>query len=83
MAERLRRQPAELLHMGSTPIPSSNAEPLYSIANFLWALKKEGLKETTIVQNYSKVLRNLEKNCSLRNPDTVLSYLASKEISGR
>ena len=67
--------------MGSIPIPSSNTEPLYSIANFLWELKKEGLKETTIVQNYSKVLRNLEKNCNLRNPDTILSYLASKEIS--
>jgi len=40
------------------------------MANFLWELKKEGLKETTIVQNYSKVLRNLEKNCNLRNPDT-------------
>jgi hypothetical protein len=65
--------------MGSTPIPGSNSEPLYSIANFLWELKKEGLKETTIVQNYSKVLRNLEKNCNLRNPDTILSYLASKE----
>lgn len=52
----------------------------YSIPNFLWELKKEGLKETTIVQNYSKVLRNLEKNCNLRNPDSVLGYLASKEV---
>lgn len=62
--------------MGSTPIPSSTTEPLYSIANFLWELKEESLEETTIVGNYSKVLRNLEKNCNLRNPDTVLSYLA-------
>ena len=31
--------------MGSTPIPGSNTESLYSIVNCLWALKKEGLKE--------------------------------------
>jgi hypothetical protein len=72
-----------LLVGGSTPIPGSNSEPLYSgeIAKFLWDLKKEGLKETTIIQNYSKVLRHLAKNCMLNNPDSVLSYLASREIS--
>ena len=31
--------------MGSTPIPGSNTESLYSIVNFLWTLKKESLKE--------------------------------------
>ena len=68
--------------MGSTPIPGSNAEPLYSdIATFLWSLKKEGLKESTIVCNYSKVLRHLAKNCRLNDPDSILSYLASKEVS--
>jgi hypothetical protein len=77
----VRRQPAELFYMGSTPIPGSKAEPLYSIPSFLWDLKKEGLKESTIKENYAKVLKNLEKNCNLRNPDSVLGYLASKEIS--
>jgi hypothetical protein len=48
---------------------------------FLWALKKEGLKETTIVGNYSKILRDLAKSCKLGDPDSVLSYLASKEVS--
>ena len=68
--------------MGSTPIPGSKTEPLYSdIATFLWALKKEGLKETTIIQNYSKILRHLGKNCRLNDPDSVLSYLACKEVS--
>ena len=81
MAEWFRRQPAELLYVGSIPIPSSNTEPLYSIVNFLWELKKEGLKETTIKGNYGKVLKNLEKNCNLRNPDSILGYLASREMS--
>jgi len=69
--------------MGSTPIPGSTFQSLYSqdIAVFLWALKKEGLKETTIIQNYSKVLRHLSKNCKLNDPDSILSYLASKEVS--
>ena len=83
MAERFKRRPAEPLYMGSTPIPGSNTEPLYSedIAKFLWALKKEGLKETTIIQNYSKVLKHLNKNCKLNNPDSILSYIAVKEVS--
>jgi len=83
VAERFRRQPAELLYMGSIPIPGSKTGPLYSsnIVEFLWSLKKEGLKESTIKGNYAKVLKNLEKNCNLRNSDSVLGYLASKEIS--
>jgi hypothetical protein len=58
VAERFRRRPAEPLYMGSTPIPGSNAESLYSsnIVEFLWTLKKEGLKESTIKGNYAKVL---------------------------
>ena len=66
--------------MGSTPIPGSNTEPLYSIPSFLWDLKKEGLEESTIKDNYAKVLKNLEKNCNLRDPNSVLGYLASKEV---
>jgi integrase len=83
VAERFRRQPAELLYVGSIPIPGFYTKPLYSsnIAEFLWTLKKEGLKESTIKGNYAKVLKNLEKNCSLRNSDSVLGYLASKEVS--
>jgi integrase len=83
VAERFRRRPAEPLYVGSTPIPGSNSESLYSndISMFLWALKKEGLKESTIIGNYSKVLRNLAKYSSLNNPDSVLSYLASMEVS--
>ena len=68
--------------MGSTPIPGFQAYiPIPDIATFLWALKKEGLKETTIIQNYSKILRHLGKNCRLNDPDSVLSYLACKEVS--
>jgi hypothetical protein len=68
--------------MGSIPIPSSTTEPLYSdIAAFLWDLRKKGYKETTIVQNYTKILKQLSKKSSLNNPDSVLSFLATKEIS--
>jgi hypothetical protein len=69
--------------VGSIPIPGFYTKSLYSsnIAEFLWTLKKEGLKESTIKGNYAKVLKNLEKNCSLTNPDSVLGYLASKEVS--
>ena len=82
VAERFRRQPAELLYVGSIPIPSSTTEPLYSdIAQFLWELKKRGYRETTIVQNYAKILKQLSKNCNLNNPESVLCFLATKEIS--
>ena len=62
MAERFRRRPAEPLHVGSIPIPGFYTKSLYSsnIAEFLWTLKKEGLKESTIKGNYAKVLKNLE-----------------------
>jgi integrase len=83
VAEPFRRQPAELLHMGSTPIPSSNDPSLYKndLTPFLWDLKKRGYRETTIVENYAKILKHLTKNCNLNNPDSVLTYLATKDIS--
>jgi integrase len=82
VAEPFRRRPAEPLYMGSTPIPGFIAKPLYSdVATFLWSLKKEGLKETTIVENYSKVLKNIAKFSHLDNPDLVLEYIASKDVS--
>jgi integrase len=63
--------------------PGMGVEPIYSksILEFLWTLKKEGLKESTIVCNYRKVLRHLGKNCELNEPDSILSYLATKEVS--
>jgi hypothetical protein len=47
VAEWLKRRPAEPFNMGSIPIPGSKAE---------------GYKESTIVQNYTKILKHLEKN---------------------
>ena len=44
-------------------------------------LKKKGCKETTIIQNYGKVLKNIAKFSKLNNPDSVLVYIASKDIS--
>lgn len=68
--------------MGSIPIHSSTTESLYSsdITQFLWELKKRGYKETTIVQNYAKILKQLSRNCDLNNPESVLNLLVSKEI---
>jgi integrase len=51
------------------------------VASFLWHLKKRGYKDTTITQNYTKVLRNIAKNAPLHNPDAVLGYIAAKEVS--
>ncbi len=87
MAEWFRRQPAELLYMGSIPIPSSLNSSLYNrdgsgdVVNFVWELKKRGYKETTIRQNYAKILKQLSKDCNLNNPESVLIYLATKDIS--
>jgi len=69
--------------MGSIPIPSSYDPSLYKndLTPFLWELKKRGYRESTIVENYAKILKNLTKNCILDNPDSVLTYLATKEIS--
>jgi hypothetical protein len=68
---------------GSTPIPGFYTESLYSgdVASFLWHLKKRGYKDTTITQNYSKVLKNIAKNAPLNNPDAVLGYIATKDVS--
>jgi deoxyinosine 3'endonuclease (endonuclease V) len=44
-------------------------------------LKKQGYRESTIVQNYAKILKQLSKNCNLNNPETVLSFLAAKDMS--
>ena len=69
--------------MGSIPIPSFGNSSLYKndLTPFLWELKKRGYRESTIVENYAKILKNLAKNCILDNPDSVLTYLATKEIS--
>jgi integrase len=57
-------------------------ESLYSndIMSFLWELRKKGYKETTIVQNYAKILKQLSNNCNLNNPESVLIFLVSHEI---
>src|SRR3972149_2343769 len=83
VAESFRRRPAEPLYMGSIPIPSSYDPSLYKndLTPFLWELKKRGYRESTIVENYAKILKNLTKNCILDNPDSVLTYLATKELS--
>ena len=83
MAEWFRRQPAELLYMGSIPIPSSTTESPYStdIVNFLWQLKKLGYKETTIKESYSKILKNIAKNCNLNDPEAVSEFIANKHVS--
>jgi integrase len=69
--------------MGSIPIPSSYDPSPYKndLAPFLWDLKKRGYRESTIIENYAKILKNLTKNCILDNSDSVLTYLATKEIS--
>jgi len=52
------------------PPPSSTAESIDSIAMFLWQLKKEWYKKSTIKQNYAKVLKHIGKNRSINNPDS-------------
>lgn len=83
MAEWFRRWAADSLHMGSIPIPGSSTESLYSsdIVDFLWHLKKQGYKDTTIEESYSKVLKNIAKNCDLNNPEAVSEFVAKKHVS--
>jgi integrase len=83
VAEWLRRWAADSLYMGSIPIPGSNTESLYqnNIFDFLWHLKKQGYKETTIKESYSKVLKNIAKNCDLNNPEAVNEFVAKKHVS--
>jgi hypothetical protein len=65
------------------PIPGSSTESLYQndIINFLWYLKKQGYKETTIKESYSKVLKNIAKNCDLNDPEAVNEFVARKHVS--
>jgi hypothetical protein len=83
VAEWFRRQPAELLYMGSIPIPSSITESPHStdIINFLWKLKKLGYKDTTIKESYSKILKNIAKNCNLNDTEAVREFMAKKHVS--
>jgi hypothetical protein len=83
VAEWFRRQPAELFYKGSIPFPSSTTESLYSgdIIDFLWHLKKQGYKDTSIKESYSKILKNIAKNCDLNNPDAVNEFVARKHVS--
>ena len=83
MAERFRRLPAEQLYMGSTPIPGFYTESLYSsdILEFLLNLRRRGYCESTIVQNYAKILKHLSKHCSIVDSGSVLDYLAGKHVS--
>ncbi len=69
--------------MGSIPIPGSTTEPLYSnaIIEFLWNLRRKGYKETTIVQNYAKVLKHFAKHCNITDSSSVLDYLAGRHVS--
>ena len=63
--------------MGSTPIPGSKNESLYSgdLTSFLWHLKKQGYKDTTIEESYSKILKNIARNCDLNNPEAVSEFV--------
>jgi integrase len=83
VAEWLRRWAADSLYMGSIPIPGSNTESLYScdIFDFLWYLKKQEYKETTIEESYSKVLKNIAKKCDLNDPEAVNEFIAKKHVS--
>ena len=63
--------------MGSIPIPGSSTESLHSsdIVDFLWHLKKQGYKDTTIEESYSKILKNIARNCDLNNPEAVSEFV--------
>jgi len=65
------------------PSPAPTTESLYSndILSFLWHLKKRGYKESTIKENYSKILRHLARHCNLNNPESVVEYVAKKHVS--
>ena len=80
MAEWFRRWAADSLYMGSIPIPTSITESPYSadIVNFLWQLRKLGYKETTIKESYSKILKNMAKNCNLNDPEAVCEFIVKK-----
>ena len=62
------------------PHPAPNVEHTDHILNFLWFLKKEGYKESTIL-NYSKSLRDIAKHVNLDDPEAVKDYIAKKPVS--
>ncbi|MCW4022956.1 MAG: site-specific integrase, partial [Candidatus Bathyarchaeota archaeon] len=78
------RWAADSLYKGSIPFPTSTTvslDCLEDIVNFLWNLKKRGYKETSIKQTYSKVLKNIARNCDLNNPEQVSEFIADKHVS--
>jgi len=44
-------------------------------------LKKEGYKDSTIEESYSKVLKNVAKNYNLNDSEAVNEFVAKKHVS--
>jgi len=66
---------------GSNPAPSTVREPRYfesRIFKVIWQLKSRGYAERTL-KGYSKRLKMLSKHVSLDNPESVKSFIASKD----
>ena len=72
-----------LLWRGSIPILSTYDSALYKddVDLFYGNLRSKGIEGSIIVQNYAKILKQLNKNYSLNNPESVLNFLAAKDIS--
>ena len=68
--------------VGSNPTPGAKrlTHALQDIFNFLWHCKKAGFRDSTI-EGFSKILKHLARHVSLNNPEEVLSFLASKNVS--
>jgi hypothetical protein len=71
VAEPFRRQPAELLYMGSTPIPSSTTEPI-DILKYL----RQNIRECT-AETYVKRLQILSKIGNLDSPEQIKSLICT------
>jgi len=88
----VRRQPAELLNMGSNPIPGSfrqtHVTPLFPsssavkerIFKTLWSMKNDGYCETTIYAT-SRRLRMIARHTDIDNPEKVKEYISQKVAS--
>jgi hypothetical protein len=71
VAEPFRRQPAELLYMGSTPIPSSTTEPI-DFLNYL----RQNIRTCT-AETYVKRLQRLSKIGNLDSPEQIKGLICT------
>ena len=79
----LRFAPGACEAVGSNPTDPTSSEPRKfesQIFHTLWELKKAGYAESTI-ETTSQRLKLLAKHCNLNDPESVRSYIASKDCT--